>query len=81
MVARAQSGDYFTPWSAPITITMIAPFDLLATSFPDSRGPSYQLKGTVREKTMAGSRVTVTLDGAPRIFVGLDLTTTATYPV
>jgi hypothetical protein len=31
--------------------------------------------------TAAGSRVTVTLDGAPRIFVGLDLTTTATYPV
>ncbi|MBB5790530.1 hypothetical protein [Jiangella mangrovi] len=31
--------------------------------------------------TAAGSRVTVTLDGAPRIFVGLDLTTTDTYPV
>ncbi|WP_083412364.1 hypothetical protein [Jiangella alba] len=31
--------------------------------------------------TAAGSRVAVTLDGAPRIFVGLDLTTTATYPV
>jgi hypothetical protein len=59
MVARAQSGDYFTPWSAPITITMVAPFDLLTSSFPDSRGPSYQLKGTVREKSMAGSRVTV----------------------
>jgi hypothetical protein len=59
MVARAQSGDYFTPWSAPITITMYAPFDLSYTGFPDSRGPSYQLLGTVREKTMAGSRVTV----------------------
>lgn len=31
--------------------------------------------------TAAGGRVTVTLDGAPRIVVGLDLTTTATYPV
>jgi len=59
MVARAQSGDYYTPWSAPITITMYAPFDLSYTSFPDSRGPSYQLMGTVRELTMAGSRVTV----------------------
>jgi hypothetical protein len=59
MVARGQSGDYFTPWSAPITITMYAPFDLLTTGFPDSRGPSYQLRGTVREKVMAGSRVTV----------------------
>jgi hypothetical protein len=59
MVARAQSGDYFTPWSAPITITMVAPFDLLTTGFPDARGPSYKLRGTVREKSLAGSRVTV----------------------
>jgi hypothetical protein len=59
MVARAQSGDYFTPWSAPITITMYAPFDLSYTGFPDYRGPSYQLRGTVREKSLAGSRVTV----------------------
>lgn len=32
-------------------------------------------------RTAAGGRVTVTLDGAPRIFVGLDLTITDTYPV
>jgi hypothetical protein len=59
MVARAQFGDYFTAWSPPVTITLVAPFDLSDVSFPDSRGPSYQLRGTVREAGVAGSRVTV----------------------
>jgi len=59
MVARAQYGDYFTAWSPPVTITLVAPFDLSDVSFPDSRGPSYQLRGTVGEAAAAGSRVTV----------------------
>ncbi|MDA0163820.1 hypothetical protein OM076_26350 [Solirubrobacter ginsenosidimutans] len=59
MVARAQFGDYFTSWSPPVTITLVAPFDLSDVSFPDPRGPSYQLRGAVREATAAGSRVTV----------------------
>jgi hypothetical protein len=59
MVARAQRGNYYTPWSPPVTIKMVAPFDLQSVSFPDSRGPSYQLRGVVREKAMAGSRVTI----------------------
>ena len=37
----------------------VAPFDLSNIYFPDARGPSYQLRGTVREKAIAGSRVTV----------------------
>jgi hypothetical protein len=59
MVARAQSGDYFTAWSPPVTVTLIAPFDLSSVSFPDSRGPSYQVRGIVREASAAGSRVTI----------------------
>ena len=59
-VARAQSGDYFTAWSAPVTVTLMAPFDLSDVSFPDSIGPSYRLRGVVREAAgAAGSRVTV----------------------
>jgi hypothetical protein len=58
MVARARSGSYYTPWSPPIAIKLIAPFDLTSTSFPDSRGPSYQVRGIVGE-TSAGGRVTV----------------------
>jgi hypothetical protein len=60
VVARAQSGDYFTAWSAPVTLTMIAPFDISTWSFPDSRGPSYQVRATLREST-AGGRVTVAI--------------------
>ncbi len=60
-VARAQTGDFFTPWSAPVNVTLIAPFDLSTASFSDRRGPSYQITGTVREKAAAGQRVTVAM--------------------
>ena len=59
VVARAQRGNYSTPWSPPVTVNLVAPFDLSNVYFPDARGPSYQLRGTVREKAIAGSRVTV----------------------
>jgi hypothetical protein len=59
IVARARNGQYYSPWSAPATFNLIAPFDLSARSFPDSRGPSYQVRATVGEPTAAGSRVTV----------------------
>ncbi len=58
MVARARVLGYYSPWSAPVTIRLIAPFDLSSRSFPDSRGPSYQVRGIVGETT-AGGRVTV----------------------
>jgi hypothetical protein len=58
MVARAKNGSYYSPWSAPISIRLIAPFDLSSTTFPDSRGPSYQVRGIVGE-TSAGGRVTI----------------------
>jgi len=58
VVARAKKDDYFSPWSAPVTVTAMVPFDLDAVTFPDSRGPSYLVRGTVRDKTIRG---TVTL--------------------
>ena len=58
VVARAKNGDYYTPWSAPITMKLIAPFDLASRRFPDQRGPRYQVRGELREVT-AGGRVTV----------------------
>jgi hypothetical protein len=58
VVARASafagSGKFFTPWSAPITINAISPFDLTSLRFPDSRGPSYQLRGTLRDTKIRG---------------------------
>ena len=44
VVARAQSGDYYTAWSAPVTLKLIAPFDFMTRTFPDSRGPRYQVR-------------------------------------
>jgi hypothetical protein len=58
MVARAKIFGYFSPWSAPVTIHLIAPFDLSSTSFPDAIGPSYEVRGIVGE-TSAGGRVTI----------------------
>lgn len=58
VVARASafagSGKFFTPWSAPVTISAISPFDLASLRFPDSRGPSYQLRGTLRDTKIRG---------------------------
>jgi hypothetical protein len=60
IVARVKSGSFFTPWSAPVTVTAIAPFDLERTSFPDARGPSYKLRGQIRERAARG-KVTVSI--------------------
>jgi hypothetical protein len=60
IVARAKSGDFFTPWSAPVTVSAIAPFDLERTSFPDARGPSYKVRGQIRERVARG-KVTISI--------------------
>lgn len=54
VVARATADGYATAWSAPVTVTAQAPFDLSSTSFPDSIGPRYRLRGTLREDTARG---------------------------
>lgn len=56
-VARAT--DYgttaSTPWSPPVTVRVLGPFDFTGQpAFADSRGPSYKVKGTVREQTAKG---------------------------
>jgi hypothetical protein len=57
VVARARSGQFNTPWSAPVFVDAIAPFDLQTSRTPDARGPSYRIAITVRELSAAGSRV------------------------
>ena len=61
MVARGRNGDYYTPWSAPVTFKLLAPFDMSSVSAIDSRGPSYRLRGTLDEPYAAGGRVTVAI--------------------
>lgn len=60
-VARARRGSAFSPFSPPVFVDVVAPFDLSFTSFPDARGPSYKVKGTVREPSARGGRVTVSI--------------------
>jgi len=55
IVARAQKGTAFSPWSAPIGVRVFAPFDFQGSpTFPDSRGPSYKLRVVLREKAAKG---------------------------
>jgi hypothetical protein len=64
VVARASDfsggGEFFTPWSAPVKVTVVAPFDLTGVTFPDARGPSYRIRGEIREKSARG-RVSIAL--------------------
>ena len=66
MVGRAKGytgavGQFFSPWSAPITIRALAPFDFSsAPTCTDCRGPRYKLRGQLREKS-AGGKVTIKL--------------------
>jgi hypothetical protein len=54
VVARAKNGEFFSPWSAPVIVNAIVPFDLDRVAFPDARGPSYRLTGYVRDKAIRG---------------------------
>jgi hypothetical protein len=60
IVARAKSGDFFTAWSAPVSVNAVAPFDLDGVTFPDARGPSYKLRGQIRERVARG-KVTISI--------------------
>jgi hypothetical protein len=49
--AEAYTSGFFSPWSAPVTIRAFAPFEFSGgVSFPDSRGPVYKLRATLRDK-------------------------------
>ena len=54
MVARANGGQFNSPWSPPVTIRAQAPFDLSFRSFPDERGPSYSVRGVLGTKGVSG---------------------------
>jgi hypothetical protein len=56
VIARARVfGAGATPWTAPLTLRVYAPFDFSSSSFPDSRGPSYRLRVRLREEDTRGS--------------------------
>ena len=59
-VARAKgysgaAGQFYSPWSPPVTARVLAPFDLIGNpTLPDNRGPRYTLRGVVREELATG---------------------------
>ena len=61
VVARAKNGDYYTPWSPPVSLRLYSPFDMTSVTAIDSRGPSYKLRGTLRDAWGAGGKVTVAI--------------------
>jgi hypothetical protein len=73
-----------TPWSRPLSVTVRAPFDVLAYTlrFTDDTGPSFRLEGQVREPSARG-RVSLAAargkHGAYRSLGYARLTPTATF--
>lgn len=61
VVARATRGTANSPWSAPLRIRTVGPFDLRTVSFIDSTGPSYALRATVRETLARGGLVRISI--------------------
>ena len=48
------TGQFFSPWAAPVAIRALAPFDLKSFRWTDSRGPSYRFHATIMEPSTTG---------------------------
>ncbi len=55
------SGNFYTPWTAPVTVRALVPSDLSTLSFVDALGPNFQISGYMRESALAGERLTISL--------------------
>ena len=60
VVARALRNGIATPWSKPVRVRVLAPFDLRAVRYTDRSGPDFRLVAQVRERSARG-RVTVAI--------------------
>lgn len=60
VVARALRDGIATPWSKPVRVRVLAPFDLRSVRYTDRRGPDFRLLAQVRERSARG-RVTVAI--------------------
>lgn len=59
VIARAKGftgsgGQFFSPWSAPVLVHAIAPFDVSTSRFTDTRGPAYGISVRLREESARG---------------------------
>lgn len=60
VVARALRNGIGTPWSKPVRVRVLAPFDLQSVRYTDRSGPDFRMVGQVRERSARG-RVTVAI--------------------
>lgn len=63
LIAWAFAGDGSSPFSGPVDVKVMAPFDLSDKPyFADARGPSYKMRGKFVDRTaIEGQKVTVSL--------------------
>lgn len=62
VIVRPRVGKEVGPWSAPVYVTVQAPFDFVSEPrFADARGPVYTLRGVVREKGANGRKIKISL--------------------
>jgi hypothetical protein len=79
MVARAKAfsgsaGQFYSPWSAPVRVTALGPFDFEIGSpkFVDDRGPSYKMRVVLRERSATGKVKIAAKRGKHGRYVSLD---------
>lgn len=60
IVVRPRVGQGAGPWSRPVYVTVLAPFDFVAEpTFADARGPVYKIRGVVRENAANGRKIKI----------------------
>lgn len=60
--AQAFAGNGGSPFSPPLALTIVSPFDFASTpSWKDSKGPSYSIGGQVSEPLAAGEALTMSM--------------------
>ncbi len=62
VIARPATAGSFGPWSQPIVVPVLAPFDLSTPlHFSDQHGPVYKIRGAVRAADARGRKIVVRL--------------------
>lgn len=77
------SGQFFTPWTPPVVVHAIAPFDISRPLALDSRGPRYKLRFQIGERTASG-RVSIAIargskGGKYKSYGSVKISTKATF--
>ncbi len=70
VVARDSADGHRTPWSAPVRIRVVTPFDIATLTYPDTSGPRFRVFGRVRDLATSGV-ISVALSKGNGVFTPL----------